>query len=817
MDTKESIHTTLPKPELLAPVGDFDCLRAAVQNGADAVYFGGNLFNARNSAKNFSISELKEVIQYAKLRNVKTNLTLNTLLTNEEFMQAVLLAQSAYEFGIDAIIVQDFGFANYLIHNFPELEVHGSTQMTIHNLEGALALQDLGFKRVVLSRELPINEIEYIRNHCNIELEVFVHGALCICYSGQCLFSSLVGGRSGNRGKCAQPCRLPYELLQKNGEDFSTIDKGYLLSPRDLCGIPYLPSLINMGIHSFKVEGRLKPPEYVAIVTKIYRKYIDTVYNNPTAEFQIDPQDQKDLLQVFNRGGFSTGHFDTEANRNLIFSEKPNNMGIYLGNIANYQSSKGIITLNNKEEVSMGDTISIEKETGTYTISELMVQDQNVKTAPSASVVKLGRMKGNISIGDKVYKMSNKVLWNEAKQTYLPNCQLKKSPIDASITIKEGTPIRFSITFVDDTTSIKVIKESSILPVIATNQPLTADRVIQQLSKTNTTPYYFNAIHVYLDENVYVPSMNSTLNSLRRDALKELEQKRISGYERACPSLVSPFQKSDTIPSDKKVHLYLQELSDKLNYLNLDKVDAIYLPLKYVVNKRYAPILDILIQKAPLYVAMPAILKNNYKNLLLNNLEDVLAKYPIKGFVISSLADLTFLKSYISSYHIIANTNLNVFNAESIAYYQTLGVQTVTLSQELNKKQLKELLPYSPLTTELVVYGRTILMNMSYCLLGKTNKCYPECDAKCINDCTYYLKDRLSYLFRIIPDNIQTVTSIYNSKITSIDHSDIPVDSVRIDILEESIEEINSIMQTIRSGKKLEGPAYTNGNLNKEI
>ena len=247
-------------PELLVPAGDFDCVRAGVQNGADCIYFGANLFSARASAKNFSLDELSQAVRYCKLRNVKTNLTLNTLITDDEFSDAVKVAEVAYKCGVDAIIVQDLGLAKFLIKNFPGIEIHGSTQMSVHNLEGVLELQKLGFSRVVLSREVPINEIEYIRNNCNIDLEIFIHGALCISYSGQCLFSSLVGGRSGNRGKCAQPCRLPYELLECDNSQEKLIDKGFLLSSRDLCSLEYLPKLVSLGVNSFKIEGRMKTP-----------------------------------------------------------------------------------------------------------------------------------------------------------------------------------------------------------------------------------------------------------------------------------------------------------------------------------------------------------------------------------------------------------------------------------------------------------------------------------------------------------------------------------------------------------------------------
>jgi putative protease len=264
------------KLELLSPVGDFECLKAAVQNGADTVYLGASSFNARARATNFDEEGLKNAIKYAKLRNVKVNLTLNTLLKDNELPSAISLAVFAYNCGIDAIIVQDLGLASFLHKNYPEIVLHASTQMTVHNLEGVKQLENLGYSRVVLSRELSISEIQNIRKNTNIELEVFVHGALCISYSGQCLFSSMVGNRSGNRGMCAQPCRLPYELYEED----KLLDKGFLLSPRDQMSMDYLPTLVRIGIDCFKIEGRLKSPEYVATVTKIYRKYIDYIKEN---------------------------------------------------------------------------------------------------------------------------------------------------------------------------------------------------------------------------------------------------------------------------------------------------------------------------------------------------------------------------------------------------------------------------------------------------------------------------------------------------------------------------------------------------------
>lgn len=283
--------------------GNFECLVAAVQNGANAVYLGSSNFNARASANNFDLEELSKAILYAKLRNVDVHLALNTLVNNYEIQQAMNLAKNAYELGVDAIIVQDLGIGTNLIKAFPDLQIHASTQMTTYNLEGVNKLKELGYKRAVLSRELSLNEISYICQNTDIDIEVFVHGALCVCYSGQCLMSSTIGARSGNRGKCAQPCRLPYTLINNN----KNITNGYLLSPKDICTIDFIPDLINAGVKSFKIEGRLKSPEYVAIATQIYRKYIDLALSN--SPYIVEEADKIKLMQVFNRGGFSARLF----------------------------------------------------------------------------------------------------------------------------------------------------------------------------------------------------------------------------------------------------------------------------------------------------------------------------------------------------------------------------------------------------------------------------------------------------------------------------------------------------------------------------
>lgn len=786
--------------ELLSPVGDFDCLKAAVQNGADAVYFGANSFSARAFASNFDDNTLEQAINYAKVRGVKTNLTLNTLIKNDEMYNAIALAKKAYEFGIDAIIVQDLGLAKYLIKNFPGLPVHASTQMSVHNLDGVIALQKMGFSRVVLSRELSLKEIEYICKNSDVEIEVFVHGALCISYSGQCLFSSMVGGRSGNRGKCAQPCRLPYDLLEND----KIIDKGYLLSPRDLCGLEFLPQLIKSGVNCLKIEGRMKTPEYVATVTRIYRKYIDLAEKN--ISFEIDEIDKQDLLQVFNRGGFSNGHLDSNSNQKLIYPQKSNNMGIFLGTISNFNSNQGHISFTTESKLHVGDKICVENkkhETSLYTISELMLNNKNIKEANLGDKIKIGRMKGNISVGDKIYKLSDKFLTSSAIDTL--DKELRKINLSCEMTVKLNSPI--SLKVYDENISVEII--SDIIPEIALKSPITKERLISQLCKTNNTPYNFQNIIINLGENLFISSIGG-INELRRQALNKFEEKYISSFKRNL-DIDFKFEPLSRLHSAKKLSLLLNIINPNYDYSLLHGVSRIYIPFKFFLNKECSNIISKICNSFDTFIYMPTIIRDNYNNLINKNLPQILNTYKISGFVLSNIGHFELLKNY-KNYEFICNYTFNIFNNLSSC---ELPVNTITLSPELNKNDIENFKTNK--NVELIVYGKTPLMTSNYCLLGKSNKCYSSCSHKCNSSNKYYLKDRLGFLFRAIPDNIQTVTTIYNSKITSIEHTNLNIDYARIDVLDEDISEINNIIDIVSSGNKLEGNIYTNGNFNKEI
>ncbi len=612
-------------------------------------------------------------------------------------------------------------------------------------------------------------------------------------------------------GKCAQACRLPYTLLQ-NGK---AIDKGYLLSPRDLCGLEFIPSLIEAGVRSFKIEGRLKSPEYVGIVTRIYRKYIDLYFSGE--EFVIDEKDLADLRQVYNRGGFSKGHLDVLPNKDLIFKEKPNNMGIYIGNVSNYNEQNSHITLNLNDAIAIGDSITFENEPTKYTISELMFQGKNIPFACDNELITIGRMKGNIKPGDKIYKIANKRLFDDVRLTFSGK-EFKKIKLNAKISIKKNSPISVSIVpekeyemYEDISINIK----SNIIPENAKTQPITKERIITQFSKTNDTPYVFSKIDVDLDDNLYIPKI-SELNELRRNAIQSIQDLVVRKYTRVAVNVKPKVFKNRT-SSDTKISLLLNNINLDYDYTKMEHVDRIYIPLHVFYDNKNKEILHKINSRFAMYIYLPTIINLNYRNLFDNLIDSIIEEYNIAGFVLSNIGELDIIrnKKIHKDFDFIANYSLNVFNDYTINELAQGKISTVTLSPELNKTDIQNI--KSGINKELIVYGKAKVMMTKYCFLGCSNNCYPTCDSKCMDNKNYYLQDRMGFLFQIVPNNLQTITNIYNSKILSIEYKDLQIDYARIDILDEDIDMINEIIRTVKSGKRFEGSDYTNGNINRNV
>lgn len=774
------------KIELLSPVGEWDSLIAAVQNGADAVYFGANEFNARMNSKNFNREELAKAIEYAKLRNVKTNLTLNILISDEEFNKALELVEYAYKAGIDAVIVQDLGLATKIIEKFPDLDVHSSTQMTIHNLEGVKKVEKLGFKRCVLARELSLDEIKYICKNSNIEIEVFIHGALCICYSGQCLMSSIIGGRSGNRGKCAGTCRLPYELLK----DDKAIDKGYLLSSKDVCTLDIIPELIQAGIKSFKIEGRMKSSIYVGTVTSIYRKYIDLANSNKP--YVVEAKDREALMQIFNRGGFSTGYLKGKLGKEMMYKYKPNHIGTYIGTVQHYNSNKGYVKIKLDKELALGDSIAIKD--GSCKISELMIGNNNIKSGRTAQTVTVGRIHGNIKLGDKVYKTVSISLNKQIEQ--IIQSENKKRNIKYNITLKEDEPIKLNI--IDELTGITVEETGSIAQK-AQNNGISKERIEEQLRKLGNTVFNATDITINMQDKVFTAVSN--INEIRRKGIENLEKQIKQTFIRKYNKL--ELEDTNIIKSNIesiKVSLCLNKLNAKFDYLKLKNIDRIYIPLRFFVDSKLKAKIKEITAKFNTYILMPSIYKGNYEKIQTNK---ILEEYNVKGVVISNISQINMFKDL----DLIANYSMNTINNYSVKQLEEKNITAYTISPEVNKDIIMQL--GNNINKEIIVYGRTLLMTTEYCAIGT----YPNCTGNCEMG-NYELKDRLGFKFPVATDRINCNNLIYNSKITSIKWKDFNVDYIRIDILEENIEEINNIIEIHMQGNRLEGKDYTNGNLN---
>lgn len=620
-------------------------------------------------------------------------------------------------------------------------------------------------------------------------------------------------GVRGNRGKCAQPCRLPYELLDVSNK---TIDKGHLLSPRDLCGIEYLPQLVQAGIKCLKIEGRLKSPEYVAVTTRIYRKYLDMALNNVNKKAQDLLEDKQQLMQVFNRGGFSDGHLNSAPNTNLIYKQKPNHMGLPLGEIISYNPKKGYIKLKLENSISIGDSIQVEKENNNYNASELLLNNSNIKTANIGDIVEIGRLKGNISVGDKVFKTVDKLLSLDAKKTF-SGTEYKKIPLQGNITIKENSPILFNVTcnigiYEDANINIK----TDVFPVPAEKSPITKDRIIAQLKKTGNTEFEFESINVDLEDNLFIPS--TCLNDLRRCAIEKLEKFAKGKYKRNVNQdtvMNYNYVRNDAhvVPNKPKYCVLLNNLDLQTDYSCLD-LDRLYIPFKYFINEQYEKLLQQLCNTYEVYIYMPTIVRNNYLEYM-SNLDSIVNTYKINGVVISHISQLEFVSKY--NLKIIGNYTLNVMNLHTTSFLQNLGLDTITISPELDKLTIIDMLNnFGTVNSELIVYGKLPLMTSNYCLIGHTNHCLPTCTKNCKKQ-SYYLKDRLGFLFKIIPDDIDTITTIYNSKTTSISPTEFNLNYIRMDFLDETIDEIKNVINIVKSGNRLEGKDYTNGNINRLV
>lgn len=516
-------------------------------------------------------------------------------------------------------------------------------------------------------------------------------------------------------------------------------------------------------------------------------------------------------------------------------------MGLFLGTISNFNPNKGLITLEINEPLEIGDTISIESEKGAYTVSEITHhKDGKYRTAhmdmchgnakslakldlksEAKPIVTIGRMKGDIKKGLKVFKMSSKKLTTLAESSFI-NAENKKIPLKCKLEIHLNKPVKASISTLvgDDSfyTDINFDISSDIIPEPAIKAPISEERIKSQISKTGNTPYEFKEISINMDSDLYIPHI-ADINNLRRNCLEKIENVITQKYCKkhiTLNSLNESFtEKSDSSKiANAKISILLNKLNLNENYSLLKNVNRIYIPLKYFFNTNYSSLLTELCEKFEIYIYLPLIMRDNYKKLLYLNLENILSSYNVKGFIISNIGNLEMLKKLNGEYSFIGNYSLNIFNNFTAMELNNLGINTVTLSPELNENDYTNF-SYS-VNSELIIYGNIPIMNINYCPLSKNNKCFKDCKRYCIKNTNYYLIDRLGFKFEIIPDSIDCITTIYNSKTLSI----MPPEtgsSFRLDFIHESVKEINSIVESVKNRKKIEGQNFTNGNWFREI
>lgn len=773
---------TVKNVELLAPAGSMESLYAAVQNGACAVYLGGKLFNARQYASNFDNDKLKEAVEYCHLRNVKVYVTVNILIDDREMRKVLDYIKYLYHINVDGIIVQDLGLAYIVKDVFPDLELHASTQMTINNLQGAIFLKKLGFKRVVLARETPIDEIKRIHENVDIELEAFVHGALCVSYSGQCLMSSILGGRSGNRGKCAQPCRMAYSIIDynKNSIPFKEWDKKYIISPKDLNTLDNLRDLINAGVVSLKIEGRMKRPEYVATVVNAYRKAIDM------GIFSLTRDEKLEVEQIFNRG-FTKGLMLGEFGRKFISYDRPNNRGVYAGEVVKIDRNNIYIKLS--MDVEKGDGIEFVNRKGEY--FGLVLETGGLK----GETIRIEK-KYDVKKGSKVYRTSSSKLLEKAKKSFMK--ENIKFPIDMKVDISIGKPINLSVKMEDNIVNVK----SDYIVEKGIKLYLTEERVIEQFSKLNNTVYFVNKIDVNIEEGSFMPI--SALNAVRRKAIEELNRLRI-GLER---KEISDLEYKDRIQNHfryKKGKHNLREISISINSieqfekLDLNKVDRLYIGFNENLKEF---ILKAKSKNVEVYLNTDRIMYEDDFPRLKDRIDSI--KDIIDGVSVSNLGTLQFIKeNYDLKIH--GNIGLNIFNSFTIKALEKLGLDSVTLSLELNLKQIKEIAEKTSIKIETIGYGYLPLMIMKHCPMSLVKDCKGNSNCEmCKYSKGYGLKDRKGLSFYMERKN--NITTIYNSVplmvVDKLDRIlDSGVDMVRLDfVFEKEIERIQNIYYLFGKG-----------------
>ena len=726
--------------ELLAPAGTMENFMAALESGADAIYLGGKVFNARAHAANFGIDELREAVRLAHILDVSAYVTVNILIGDTELKDLEQYIKDLDSIGVDAIIVQDLAVAEIAKRVAPNIHLHGSTQMTAATLDAVRFYESLGFTRVVLARELSLKEIQHICKHCKAEIEVFVHGALCVCYSGQCLMSSFIGGRSGNRGACAQPCRLPYELLDSKGESVLPKHEAYLLSPKDLNYSEHMNELVAAGVTSFKVEGRMKKVSYVRQVIGTYREILD--------EASIHENQRKALASGFNRG-FSTAYLEDTVGRQMMTVVAPNHQGKPIGES---YTKKGEVYLSLTEPIEQGSLVKILQSNGSVTY--YTVDDE--WTCVSDTLYK-GRPAEGLAVG-QLYLAST------PKNTKSRGLQEFTRKYDMSVYLSVGSNGETNYTeltaILDSGLSVTVTNE--YVPAIANKVPTSLEKVTEQLGRLGNT--LFRLSYVDIPDGPYMwPA--SVLNALRRDAVTALETALITHHVESWQAL----QVTGDVDYDFKAQHELSYDTCPMISARVDEIEGVKAAISGGAQKivfggdrlsRTPYELSVYDEVARLCAqsdvictfATPRVVKDDEVEAYKHTLEAIVQAHP-DSISIHVPQALLWLRELGYTGAIEADTGLNIFNTPTLHFWEQLHISCVNPSQELTLKQITEIAKHSHVPIETMVHGYTEMMISEYCAIasfvGTGNKV--NCPMPCGKE-SYSLKDRKGEIFPIRTD-----------------------------------------------------------------
>jgi U32 family peptidase len=725
-------------PELLAPAGGPDALRAAIANGADAVYLGVEVLNARRGAENFTLEALGETCRFAHVRGVRVYLTANVVVLPSEMGSALELVDRAWEAGIDAVIVQDLGLLWSVRHALPHVRVHASTQMNTHNTPTLEVLASLGVTRVTLSREVSVDEISGFVAAGGVEVESFVHGALCMCYSGQCLMSSLIGRRSANRGLCAQPCRLPYELLDRGGEVIET-PGAHLLSPKDLAGIAILPQLVASGVSALKIEGRMKSAEYVALVTGVYRAALDRAIADADA-YAVRDGESAVLGESFSRG-FSEAYLIDERGNEMMSYRRPNNRGVPVGRVTSTGPGTATVALDTSLEA--GDTVEFWTSAGRFaqTAGRMSYDGGMHDAAPAGCKAEL-RVEQPVGAGDRVFRVRNAALSAAAARTFGDTDSISPIELAFQVSVIAGRPLTVRVTDPEGRTGAA---EGSIVEPART-KAVTAEEVTEHIGRLGGTPYRVGSWELELSPNVGIGF--SALHRARREALDAYERELLAPW--AARRATHPkLPKIEAAAKRKRAQTLLAvSVADEATALACLSAgaDRALVPTIALGAPRELPV--------GVTPVLPRIAHDREVGATL--------AWATAGRRVVA-ANLGLLARAASNGAVVeADWSLNAVNAYSIAQLADLGADRVWLSPELSGRQIAEVTGSSPLPTGVTVYGRQELMVTEHCILMAEGECAGRCGTCDRRAGRRVVRDRKGYEFPVVTD-VTGRSHVFNS------------------------------------------------------